>query len=131
MASKTCKNCGISRDEDLSTQIGSNYFCSPTCIQAHYLGKSIRADAAVVISIPSSNENTTLMVINEDRKMATIYNNSTSNLYIKYGSNASTDSFSIKIGAGDYLEFPYPCYTGIIDGIWESTNGSAMVTEIS
>ena len=130
MANVTCDICGMVRDIDLSTQIEDKHFCSTTCIQSYYLGKSIRADNAVVTSVSSSQSNTTLLVANDDRKMATIYNNSTSVLFIKYGATASVSSFSLKIGAGDYLEFPYPCYTGQIDGFWEALNGNAMVTEI-
>jgi hypothetical protein len=31
--------------------------------------------------------------------------------------------------AGDYFETPYE-YTGIIDGIWSSADGSARITEV-
>lgn len=130
MATKICNTCGITRDENLSTQIGDKSFCSPTCIQSYYLGKSIRAEVATVTKIDASQSNTTLLVVNGDRKMATIYNNSTATLFIKYGATASATSFSLKIGAGDYLEFPYPCYTGQIDGFWDALNGNAMITEI-
>jgi hypothetical protein len=130
MASIVCKICGSSRDEDLATRIGSEYFCSPACVQAHYLGKSIRADVSVVTKIDASLSNIRILPSNTDRKMVTFYNNSTASLFLKYGVLASVDSFSLKIGAGDYLEFPYPCYTGQIDGFWDAVNGSVMVTEI-
>jgi hypothetical protein len=59
-----------------------------------------------------------------------VYNNSTANLYLKYGTTASATSFSLKLGAGDYLELPYPCFVGRIDGFWDAINGDAMVTDI-
>jgi hypothetical protein len=130
MADIQCNTCGITRNTDLATQIGDKYFCSPTCVQAHYLGKSIRADISVVTKVDASLTSVNLLVANDDRKMVTIYNNSTASLFIKYGTTASASSFSLKIGAGDYLEFPYPCYIGQIDGFWDALNGNAMITEI-
>jgi hypothetical protein len=130
MADIQCNTCGITRNIDLATQISDKYFCSPSCIQAYYLGKSIRADISVVTKVDASLSNTILLASNDDRKMVTFYNNSTASLFIKFGSLATVDSFSLKIGAGDYMEFPYPCFIGRIDGFWDAVNGSVMVTEI-
>jgi hypothetical protein len=130
MANIQCFNCNITRDEDLATLIGDKYFCSPTCVQAYYLGKSIRADVSVVTKVDASLTNISLVAANVDRKMVTFYNNSTASLFIKFGSLASLTSFSLKIGAGDYMEFPYPCYIGQIDGFWDAVNGNVMITEI-
>jgi hypothetical protein len=38
MATKVCKTCGMSRDEDLVTKIGELYFCCPNCIVIYYSG---------------------------------------------------------------------------------------------
>jgi hypothetical protein len=88
---------------------------------------------AVVTKVDASTDNITILEEShsQNRTMATIYNNSTSVLYLKYGSDASLDSFTIKLLGGDYLELPAPCYTGRIDGFWEAVDGNAMVTEIS
>jgi hypothetical protein len=32
------------------------------------------------------------------------------------------------MAAGAYYEFPQPCYTGQVDGIWASANGNARLT---
>jgi hypothetical protein len=84
-----------------------------------------------VTKVDSDDENVILLEANLDRKMAVIYNNSNANLYIKYGEGASTDSFTVKMQAGDYFELPSPCYSGRIDGIWSEVNGNAMITEIT
>ena len=89
-----------------------------------------QARTTVVTKKDSSATNVTLLAANESRKMATIYNNSTAHLYIKYGVTASLNSFTLRISPEDYLELPAPCYLGRIDGFWESVNGNAMVTEI-
>ena len=90
-----------------------------------------QARITIVTKVDSDTDNTVLLASNEARKRATIYNNSKKNLYIKYGANATTDSFSLKIGPDDYLELPTPCYLGEIDGFWDEVDGNAMVTEIT
>lgn len=59
----------------------------------------------------------------------TIYNDSSAVLYVKFGATASTTSFTVKLLAGDYFEFPRPLYTGVVHGIWASATGSARLTE--
>jgi len=83
-----------------------------------------------VVKKDSSDTNITLLEPNLLRRATAVYNNSTSSLYLKYGAVATIDSFTIKLGAGDFLELPCPCYTGQLDGFWETVNGNAMVTEI-
>jgi hypothetical protein len=58
----------------------------------------------------------------------TIYNDSTSVLYVKFGTTASTTSYTVQIAAGGYFEFPIPVYGGEVDGIWAVANGNARVT---
>lgn len=80
--------------------------------------------------VSSSATNVTLLASNASRKGATIYNDSTKLLYVKYGATATTSNFSALMRQGDYLEIPYG-YQGIIDGIWSSVNGSARITELT
>jgi hypothetical protein len=84
-----------------------------------------------VTKVDSSDENVMLLDESYNRHMVTIYNNSAFSLYIKYGANAASDSFTLRINSGDYLEFPSPCYTGRIDAFWEGIDGNAMITEIT
>jgi len=58
----------------------------------------------------------------------TITNDSTAVLYVKYGTTASTTSYTVQIQPGGYYEFPQPMYTGPVDGIWASANGYARLT---
>ena len=89
------------------------------------------ANTQVFVSkIDSSSTKIILLAENHLRKTALIYNNSTSNLYVKYGDDVSISLFTLCLGAGDYYELPMPCYAGIITGIWDSIDGNAMVTEI-
>ncbi len=85
---------------------------------------------SAVTSVASSASNVTILALNAQRRGATICNDSTAVLYLKLGATASTTSFTVKMLADAYYEVPAQ-YTGIIDGIWASANGSARVTEIT
>lgn len=130
MANKTCEVCGDIRDEQRMILHDEHYFCSSACVSTYYSAQCVHACAATVTKINSSATGVTLISANEARKMATIYNNSSAVLYVKYGTPISSDSFTVAIPKESYLELPYPCYTGQIDGYWGSVNGNAMVTEI-
>jgi hypothetical protein len=84
---------------------------------------------ATVTSVASSATNVTLLASNSSRKMATFYNDSTKDLFLKFGATASTTSFTVLINPDGFYELPLPMYTGIIDGIWSSASGSARITE--
>ena len=103
-------------------------------------GNSLTVDGTVTTTFPSSTTatltnvsssvtNVTLLSSNASRKMATIFNDSTTNLFVKFGATASATSFTVKIALGGYYELPIPVYTGQIDGIWDVANGSARITE--
>ena len=81
-------------------------------------------------NVASSATNVTILASNASRKGATVFNDSNKTLYIKFGTTASATSFTAQLRAGDYYEVPFG-YTGIIDGLWASANGSARVTELT
>lgn len=85
--------------------------------------------AATVTLITSSETTVELLPITPNRVGADIYNDSNQPLYIKYGINATTDDYSLKIPADGYFELPNPCYVGIVSGVWGVQNGYARVTE--
>ena len=79
-----------------------------------------------------SASNQTLLAANTNRLMAMIFNDSSSDLYLKFGAVASPTSFTVKILSGGYFEFPLPVYTGIVDGIWSAdSTGAARITELT
>lgn len=89
------------------------------------------AASATLANVASSASNVTIIASNASRKGAIVQNDSTQVLYLKFGATATSSSYTVKMSAGDYYEFPQPVYTGIVDGIWASSNGSARVTEIA
>jgi hypothetical protein len=82
-------------------------------------------------SVAGSGSSGTLLAANTSRKSASIYNDSTAILYVKFGATASTSSYKVQLGPNEYFEFPQPCYTGIVDGIWASATGNARISEES
>lgn len=85
--------------------------------------------SATLANVASSASNVTLRAANAARRSLVIYNDSTADLYVKWGAAASTTSFTVKLPSMGYYELPQPIYTGIVDGIWASANGFARVTE--
>ena len=86
--------------------------------------------SASLSNVSSSATTVSLLASNTSRKRAMFFNDSTSALYIKYGTTASTSSFTVKLLAGAYFEMPSPVYTGAVDGIWDSANGAVRITEL-
>jgi hypothetical protein len=89
-----------------------------------------RQATATVTNGTASTATITLAASNTSRKGLVVYNNSTSDMYLKYGSGGNPNDFTVKILAGGYWEMPAPIYTGIVTGAWDSVNGNAKVTEI-
>jgi hypothetical protein len=81
------------------------------------------AASATAVTIFAANSNAV-----EGR---TVRNDSTSDLYLKKGSGASTTDHFVKLDPGGYFEFPQPCYRGLVSGIWTSATGTARITEDS
>ena len=100
---------------------------------AHNLHVVNVADAAAVTSVNSAATNTTLLAANANRIGATIHNSDANALYVKFGATATTTtSYTVKIAADGYYEFPAPVYRGIVDGIWSADGaGSAQITELT
>jgi hypothetical protein len=79
-------------------------------------------------SVSSSTTSNTILAANISRKGATVWNNSTANLNLELGATASLTAYTVKIAAGGYYELPFG-YNGVISGIWDAVNGSALVRE--
>lgn len=80
-------------------------------------------------TVASSATSVTILAANSNRKGATIWNESTSNLFIEFGITATAAAFTAKLTAGGYYELPFH-YTGVISGIWSVANGNALVREL-
>lgn len=89
-----------------------------------------RAATPSVTSVAGSAASVTCLALNANRLGATIYNDSTADLYIKLGATASVTSFTVKAFTDGFFTVPFG-YTGVIDCIWSSATGNARVTEVT
>lgn len=91
----------------------------------------ITSSTATLSNVAGSASSVTILASNASRKMAMIQNDSTSSLYLKFGTTASTSSYTVLMVTNSYYELPNPVYTGRIDGIWLVATGNARVTELT
>jgi hypothetical protein len=94
------------------------------------------AATATLANVAGSASSVTLQAANTLRKGLVIVNDSTAILYVKFGSAASTTSFTYFLagsvgGVPATLELPAVVYNGIVTGIWASATGNARVTELT
>lgn len=96
-----------------------------------FIDEFSRPATSSVTSVAGSVSTVTILASNTGRKGFAIYNDSTSNLFIKFGSGASLSSFTVKLGKNDFYEMNERVYTGIITGVWSAATGDARITELT
>lgn len=89
-----------------------------------------KPSTSALANVATSTTSATLLAANANRLGAMIHNDSTRNLYVKFGTTASNTSFTVLMPANSYYEVPFG-YTGRIDGILASQSGTARVTELT
>ena len=91
----------------------------------------VTCETPIVTTIPASTKNSTLLNPNDGRIYAAIFNDSTDSvLYIKLGVGATTNNYTVQLYPFGFFELPQS-YIGQVDGIWDTSNGNAQVTEIT
>lgn len=80
-------------------------------------------------NVAGSASSVTLQAANTARIKLIMYNDSTADCYVKYGSTASATSFTWLMAAGSHIE--ESDYNGIVTGIWTSATGNMRVTEVT
>lgn len=88
------------------------------------------ASTATLSVVASSATSVQLLAANALRRGVVIYNDSTQTLYIKFGTTASSTSFTKLLATNAEYVVPFN-YSGRIDGIWASANGNARITELT
>lgn len=124
-------------------QVSNNYVANNPDIPVRYTGdvasgyvQHVVVDGTSVISsatlsnVSSSATSVQLVAANASRRGFSVFNDSTQYLNVKFGTTASSTSFTVRIAPGQYYEMPQPVYTGRIDGIWDAANGAARITEM-
>jgi len=82
--------------------------------------------------VPNSTSAVIIASGNLSRMGVTIFNDSSGTLFLRLGMGVATNAFSVKLTSQDFYELPSPCYTGVVTGIWGSSDtGNAFVTELT
>lgn len=102
---------------------------TPWVVTGTVTSNAVTVTASTISRLSNSASNQTLLNANGARKTIYLYNDSTTNCYIKLGVTASLTSFSIKLFTTSAFIMDPPIYTGQIDYICDSGTGSMEVTE--
>lgn len=90
------------------------------------------ASTGTLTNVSASATSVTLLAANSNRLGAIVYNDSSASMYLKYGTTASSTSFTDFVPPGARWAMPTgELYTGRIDAIWSSATGTARVTELT
>ncbi len=88
------------------------------------------SSSANITTVQASTESIQVLPENNSRKGIILYNDSNNIVYISFGSDATLESWSIKIGPFQAYENSLD-YIGSISAIWATLNGSLQITEFS
>lgn len=88
-----------------------------------------RPSTATLANVTGTGASVVLQASNANRRALTIFNDSAVTAYVKFGSAASSSSFTVKMVDQAYYELPTPVYTGVVEALWAS--GSIRVTEVT
>jgi len=124
------------RNDNLATTYGNDQDYAPIAVDLNSRVMVAQKTATATLSnVAGSATSVTLLSANSSRIGATITNDSSAVLYIKFGTTASTTSYTVVLAGAASAPFSYyevPAgYTGRIDGIWASAAGNARVTEMT
>ena len=89
-----------------------------------------RSATATKANVSAAVTTTALIASNTSRLGASVFNDSTSAMYVNLGASASTTAFVVKLAAASYYEIPFG-YTGAVNGIWDTATGAARVCEFT
>lgn len=90
------------------------------------------ATANSYASVAQSNVSGPLVAALAARKTTLVWNESTSILYLFYGTTASASRYSVQIAPGGFWEMPRNQWGGKIDCVWGTSGaGNARVSDLS
>lgn len=90
-----------------------------------------KSTTSTTTSVVGATSNTVVLASNANRLGATLYNNTSKNMYVKLGTAASTSSFTTVLMKGVFWEVTSD-YTGEIDAVWDTgVAGNVLVTELT
>lgn len=86
--------------------------------------------AATHSNVTGANADTQLLAANASRVGFTVFNDSTANMFLKYGTAASATSNLVKVSPGGFYEDPWQ-WQGVVNAFWDAVNGAARIMELT
>ncbi len=121
-----------SGSEPLPVSIVSGGFSFSGSLAISGSGDPVRPGSDAHFFVTASLSSQVLLAANGIRRMATVFNDSNRNMYLKIGDGASTGSWDVRMPPNAYFELPYPAYTGPLTAIWSGgAIGQARVLELA
>lgn len=124
------------RNDNLATTYGNDQDYAPIAVDLNSrVMVAQKAATATISRTATSGTTANILAANASRIGATISNEAATVLYVKFGTTASTTSYTVTLAGAasapySYYEVPAG-YTGRIDAILASSTGQAQVTEIT
>lgn len=122
------------RNDNAATALTSatgDYSPIATDAQGTQFTRHSPSNTAALTTVAAATTSVTVLAANAARRSAILYNASTSDMYLKYGTTASSTSFTILVPSNSTVTLLGSEYAGILTGIWNTANGSMYVTETS
>ena len=124
-------NWAVRNDNAITSLTSANGDYSPYAVDQFgvtYIKES-PANTATTANVAAATSSTTILAANTARRAAIFVNDSTSDAYLKYGTTASSTSYTVQWVAGSTITVQGEEYAGIVTAIWNSATGNARVTE--
>jgi len=122
---------GVRNDNAATAPTSANGDYSQLSVDANgaLFNRPVPANTATTSNVAASATSVTVLAANAARRLAVFYNDSSSDCYVKFGTTASTSSFTIFLAALGSFSLNGEDYAGRIDAIWNSATGNMRVTE--
>jgi|GEM_PF-6518573 len=128
-ATDTVVGAGAVRDDSVSalTPADGDYVFLRTDNAGRLWTNKPKTATSTVSNVTGATTNTSILSADGNRIRWSVYNDATTNMYLKRGGTASTTSYSVKIAPQGYYEDD--TWTGAVDAVWDTgVSGDARVT---
>lgn len=93
----------------------------------YFLATAVATGSVSAASVPGVS----VMRQNLNRKFFSIFNDSPSAAYVKFGPSGTLQDFCFQLPAYAYYESPIPCVSSEVWGCWQTATGSVKFSEAS
>lgn len=89
---------------------------------------TVAPQTATLNNVNASASTGVIFTANGARKMATVFNEGSTVLYLAFAATASLTAYTVQVAVGGYYELPQPVYGGVVSGIWAGSPTGAART---